>query len=356
MSIYKPTLKEVLLEIKSYLKTNKDLSQLLTGEGSFINCFNKQTHRIHGKVDTLGTNTGRFSHYSPNVSQLSKDREFRELITVPKGKLLVSVDANALELVMMGHYLGKYDNYKFAQTVDSGDKSKGTDIHSVNQRLAGLDTRDQAKTLIYGVLYGAGSTKVGLSLANPNTKVTYTQSEFNSERERLLNKTIKIHNELYYPISKGSVAPFNDELIIKSIYGGQILDKFKNNTVGYHELNSELTLLADNKELYGLDGRKLYSRASYKALNLMLQSAGAIFMKHLLVFIDSKLKKLWTCGKEFAYVLNIHDDIELEIIPEIKDELCKILKSSFIETSYNLGLKYPVYGEPEVGKNQWEVH
>lgn len=54
------TLKETLETIKEYLKTNKDLSQLLTGDGSFINCYNKTTHRLHGKVDTLGATTYRY--------------------------------------------------------------------------------------------------------------------------------------------------------------------------------------------------------------------------------------------------------------------------------------------------------
>ena len=57
-----------------------------------------------------------------------------------------------VELVTMGHYLGKFDDYEFAKAVDSGDKSNGTDIHSVNQRKAGIATRDQAKTLKISVL------------------------------------------------------------------------------------------------------------------------------------------------------------------------------------------------------------
>lgn len=59
----------------------------------------------------------------------------------------IDVDADQLELVMMGHYLGPYDNYQYAIAVDSGDKSLGTDIHTMNQKAAGLPTRDAAKTL-----------------------------------------------------------------------------------------------------------------------------------------------------------------------------------------------------------------
>lgn len=352
----KPTLKEVLISIKDYLKTNKDLSQLLTGEGSFINCYNSFTHRIHGKIDTLGANTGRFTHNSPNISQLSKDQEFRELLCVPNGKLMVDIDADQLEYVMLGHYLGEFDDHELAYIVEKGDKSLKTDIHSVNQRKLGLDTRDQAKTLGYAILYGAGATKIGINLWQHNTDFKYTKEEFNNEYMKLEQKIIMINNKPYFPADKGSVIVFNDDLVVKSLYGQKVLAEYKDKTKGYNELSYKLSSLADKDILYGLDGRKLHSRASYKALNLTLQSAGAIYMKHLLVLIDTKLRQNWTCGKEFAYTMNIHDALSFEIIPSIKDDFIEILESSFIENSYNLGLKYPVHGKAKVGKNQWEVH
>lgn len=52
-------LNEVLDLTKQYLKLGKDLSMLLEGTGSFIHNYNPKTHRIHGKVDTLGAVTGR---------------------------------------------------------------------------------------------------------------------------------------------------------------------------------------------------------------------------------------------------------------------------------------------------------
>lgn len=54
--------------------------------------------------------------------------------------------------------------------------------------------------------------------------------------------------------------------------------------------------------------------------------------------------------------MNIMDAINIECIPEYANDICKILFQSFIDVSYILGLKYPVYGEPKVGKNQYETH
>ena len=35
------------------------------------------------------------------------------------------------------------------------------DIHTTNQQMTGLETRDQAKTFIYALIYGAGAAKIG---------------------------------------------------------------------------------------------------------------------------------------------------------------------------------------------------
>lgn len=52
-------MKDTLIAIKDYLKLNKDLSQLISGDNSLINCFNPNTHRLHGQVNTIGAGTFR---------------------------------------------------------------------------------------------------------------------------------------------------------------------------------------------------------------------------------------------------------------------------------------------------------
>ena len=71
----------------------------------------------------------------------------KRIAGVIPGQSLTSFVEHNVELVMMGHYLGPYDDYQYARAVDSGDKSLGTDIHTMNQKAAGLPTRDAAKTL-----------------------------------------------------------------------------------------------------------------------------------------------------------------------------------------------------------------
>ncbi len=59
------TLNETMADIFAYLKVKKDLGQLLLGDNSLIKLYNTDTHRLHGKVDSLGANTGRMTHSLP---------------------------------------------------------------------------------------------------------------------------------------------------------------------------------------------------------------------------------------------------------------------------------------------------
>lgn len=150
---------EEALPLKNYLKLVKDISQLSGTENSLIQTFNPLTHSIHGSVDALGTVTRRAAHFSPNLGQVPKadpgkgqEGEFRKLFTVPEGWSFVGSDASALELKILAHYLHPYDGGAYDHAIDKGDKSNGTDVHSMAQKAMGLPTRDAAKTATYGIL------------------------------------------------------------------------------------------------------------------------------------------------------------------------------------------------------------
>ncbi len=107
--------------------------------------------RIHGNVITNGAVTGRMTHSSPNLGQVPSaatelGKRCRALFIVPKGYSMVGVDASGLELRMLAHYMQSPD---YITAVCEGKSSDKTDVHSINQRAAGLETRDQAKTFIY---------------------------------------------------------------------------------------------------------------------------------------------------------------------------------------------------------------
>ena len=152
-----------------YLLIKKRLGQLSDGDNGWLKLVKRG--RIHGSVNTNGAVTGRMTHAAPNLAQVPSVKkaggdhplviqgvikkgdvlygeaggwgyEMRDLFCVPAGKKLVGCDASGLELRMLAHYMGRYDNGRYGQEVVSGD------IHTANQEAAGLPTRDNAKTFI----------------------------------------------------------------------------------------------------------------------------------------------------------------------------------------------------------------
>lgn len=269
---------------------------------------------------------------------------------------------------MMGHYLGPYDNYQYAQAVDSGDKDKGTDIHTMNQKAAGLPTRDAAKTFIYGYLYGSGATRIGWGLWTDKTESTlkYTFDEYDRAEQSILKRIELSRNRgdivetedgiLLFPIAKDRMIPFTDTLVKQSIYGGQIATEFRKQTLGLDALINDIQAKAKAGELKGFKDYQLHCRSPHSAFNLLLQAGGAIFMKQYLYEIDRDLRAEFTHGVDFGYVANIHDAVNIECKPECTPRICEILKEGFTKASITLGMKYYVKGKPSIGKNQYETH
>ena len=130
--------------IAEYLMIQKRLAMVK----SWIDAVDPEDDRVHGKVNPNGAVTGRMTHNSPNMAQVTANgkpygEECRECWTVPRGYKLVGADASGLELRMLAHYM-KDDEYT--------KEILGGDVHSANQRAAGLETRNQAKTFIYAFL------------------------------------------------------------------------------------------------------------------------------------------------------------------------------------------------------------
>jgi hypothetical protein len=150
---------------------DKRIGQVAEGDNGWLKL--ERNGRIHGQVNTLGTVTGRCSHSKPNVAQVPGNsaeygKQCRELFHVDPGYLQVGCDAAGLELRCLAHYMAEWDDGQYGEIILNGDKSKGTDIHSINQKSAGLPTRDNAKTFIYGFLM----LNIGTFNGNINRRTT----------------------------------------------------------------------------------------------------------------------------------------------------------------------------------------
>jgi DNA polymerase I-like protein with 3'-5' exonuclease and polymerase domains len=263
--------------------------------------------RVHGRVITNGAVTGRMTHMKPNMAQIPNSGspygpECRQCWTVEEGNVLVGCDASGLELRMLAHYM-KDDAY--VKTVCEGSSKVGTDVHTVNQKAAGLQTRDQAKTFIYAFLYGAGPAKIGSIVGGSSTA------------------------------------------------GQRLINSFLKGTPALQRLRDKVSVYASKGYVPGLDGRKIWVRSEHAALNSLLQGAGAIVMKKALVIFNDKIK---ANGWDVKLVANVHDEIQFECSPNIAEEAGKACVQSIREAGLAYNLRCPLDGEYKVGRNWRETH
>lgn len=131
--------------LSEYLMIQKRIGQLAEGDKAWLKLV--RNNRIHGEVITNGAVTGRMTHNNPNLAQVPAVRvpygkECRELFGPTPGMVQVGADASGLELRCLAHFMAPYDGGAYAKIILEGD------IHTENQKAAGLPTRDNAKTFI----------------------------------------------------------------------------------------------------------------------------------------------------------------------------------------------------------------
>ena len=173
-----------------------------------------------------------------------------------------------------------------------------------------MDTRDQAKTFIYGFLYGAGDQKIG-------------------------------------------------EIVGKGKKEGKLLKKkFLTELPALKQLRKKVeTKAMEFGAIKGLDGRRVPVRSKHAALNTLLQSAGAIICKRWVVETHRLLKENgFKCGQDYSQVAFVHDEIQLTVKEKHADRIGEICTKAIVISGDRYGLRIPLTGEYKVGNNWAETH
>jgi len=283
----------------------KRIGQLAEGANAWLKL--EQDGKIHGQVITNGANTGRCTHQKPNVAQTPSSgvpygKECRSLFTIPDGFSLVGCDASSIELRCLGHYLGAYDKGHFTKQLLDGD------IHSYNQKQIGLPTRDLAKRVIYGCIYGIGDTRLGAVVGKSS-----------QEGKRIKQKLFE---------ALPALKQLRDNVIIS---------------------------VRNKKYLLGLDKRKLIPRSEHSSLNLLIQSCGALILKQATVILHNKLKEK-NYNDDVQMVAHIHDELQLQCKSSIADAVGKIARQSIIDAGVYFNLRCPLDAAYKIGTTWAETH
>jgi len=257
--------------------------------------------RVHGSVIPNGTITGRMTHRNPNMAQVPNagspyGKECRSCWTIPDGYKLVGIDASGLELRMLAHYM---DDSDYIEEVINGD------IHTTNQNLAGLKTRDQAKTFIYALVYGAGDAKIG-SVAGGGLKK-----------------------------------------------GKELKQTFFKNLPSLRTLKDKVQKASERGFLKGLDGRKIYVRSQHAALNTLLQGGGAIVMKKAMCILQELIN---LNSLDAKFVANIHDEWQIQVKESQAEFVGQLGVEAIEKASQHFNMRCPLTGEYKIGENWYETH
>lgn len=256
--------------------------------------------------NSIGSNE-RLRPLSNIIEELDGDKwkpvgHYRKL--VPAGQWdFVGYDGAGLELRMLAHYM---NDEEYTHQILHGD------IHTHNQKLAGLPTRKAAKGFIYAHNYGAGDAKLGSLVGGGKAEGKLMRERFMAELPGLANLIAKIQKQ------------------------------------------------AESGYITGIDGRMLVMRKdskgqvmTHKALNTLLQASGSIVMKYANLFLSKWVKH----EKLRAFkVLDVHDEGQWTSHPEDTPRLMQLMEICVKKAGEYLKLNIPLASDSMVGCHWYDTH
>lgn len=265
----------------------------------------REDHRIPAICNVVGTNTFRCRHsVVANIPRPTSifGKEMRALFRVAPGRKFVGADLSGLELRMLCHYMR---DEEYTSQVLTGD------IHTYNMEKAGLPTRNDAKTFIFGWLYGAGNAKIGSIIGKGEAAGKKIKEQFMKEIPSLSNLVNKVKS-------------FSEK----------------------------------NGFIPSIDGRKIYLRSYedrlliHTALNCLLQGSGSIVAKRAMVIANREIKRR---GLDSFQIIFYHDELAYDSAEDCAEEVGKILVDSMRLAGEYYSMRIPIAGEYGIGGN-WGIH
>jgi DNA polymerase I-like protein with 3'-5' exonuclease and polymerase domains len=286
----------VFLEI---LVIQKKLGMLSQGTNAWLKLV--KDGRLHHSC-FIGAVTHRMAHSHPNLSQVSSDKDCRELfITQPDWKLIDS-DLAGIELRLFAHYLARYDGGRYGKILLEQD------IHQVNADKIGISRR-QVKTITYCFLYGGGNQKLGLSYDNM----------------------------------------LSPEAAKKK--GAEIRRAYLDAVDGLEDLVEATKKVAERGSIRAIDKRQIIVDKEHKALNCLLQGSAAVIAKRWLLLTHAKLGN--TTHERYAFV---HDEQVLGAPAQNAEFIADVCKLSALEAGEYYNLRLPIEADAQIGDNWAQVH
>jgi len=282
---------------------------------------NPETGRVHTSFSLTGAQTGRLSSNDPNLQNIpirtEVGRKIRDAFVADPGHVLLSADYSQIELRLAAHMA---DVPQLKEAFRAGE-----DIHGLTaQELFGRvdrETRNQAKTINFAILYGSSSWGIAGRLGVPKEE---GKAIIDRYFERFPGIRAYIHSTLGFAREHG---------FTRTLFG--------------RKTHFEPNIRSPNPSIR--------AGAERAAINAPLQGTSADLIKRAMARMDGALAEAGL--EDVRMLLQVHDELVFEV-PEGREEeteaVVRRVMSSAAEPAIQLDV--PLDVEVGIGRNWGEAH
>ena len=277
---------------------------------------NSDTGRVHTSYSMTGAQTGRLSSNDPNLQNIpirtEIGRKIRDAFVAEPGFKLLSADYSQIELRLAAHMA----NVPQLKEAFRG----GADIHSMTaEELFGRvdrDTRNQAKTINFAILYGSSAWGIAGRLGVPKDE---GKAIIDRYFERFPGIRTFIHNTLGFA---------REQVFTQTLFGRRT-----------HFMPN---IRAPNPSIR--------AGAERAAINAPIQGTSADLIKRAMARMDDSLRDAGLEGVRM--LLQVHDELVFEV-PDGQEEVAARVIKQVMSSAAEPALKLDVPLDVEVG---WGAH
>ena len=307
---------KVIEHILDYREIKKLLSTYVNALPIIVN---PKTNRIHTTFNQSVAATGRLSSVRPNLQNIpirtERGMKIREAFISRENCILLAADYSQIELRIMAS-LSKDKSMleAFNQNIDI-HSATAAKVYNVALKDVTRSMRSAAKSVNFGIIYGISA--FGLS-----QNISVSRKEAKQIIDQYFEEFPDVKEYMDLSIQKA-----REQEYVETIFGRRRYLK---------DINSRNAVMR--------------SGAERNAINAPIQGAAADIIKIAMIDIDKKLKEMELNSK---MLLQIHDELIFDVIPEELEILKKVVIKSMSEACQ---LDVPLVVDVGFGANWLEAH
>jgi DNA polymerase-1 len=270
--------------------------------------------RVHTTFQAAATSTGRLSSVSPNLQNIpirtELGREIRAAFVAAPGTALLSADYSQIELRLLAHFSDDPLLVRAYQQDEDIHTLTASEVFGVPAATMDKETRNRAKAVNFGIVYGISPFGLAAQLGIPQTEA-------------------RAYIDRYFSRYQG-VKAFIERTLEATRREGSVR-----------------TLFGRVRPIPDIESRNPNQRgfAERTAVNTPLQGTAADLIKLAMIALDRKLsdRKLKT-----RMVLQVHDELLFEVPAAERDEVEQLVRT---EMEGVIKLKVPLVVDLGFGLN-----